>query len=46
MCAFKQRQIVAVKQAVKELDPDAFLIVCDAHEVLGLGFRHYQQHDI
>ena len=46
MCAFKQRQIVAVKQAVKELDPDAFLIVCDAHEVLGLGFRRYQKNDI
>lgn len=46
MCAFKQRQIVAVKQAVKELDPDAFLIVCDAHEVLGRGFRHYRQNDI
>ncbi|MGI5962945.1 MAG: YitT family protein [Lawsonibacter sp.] len=46
MCAFKQRQIVALKQAVKELDPDAFLIVCDAHEVLGRGFRRYRQNDI
>ena len=46
MCAFKQRQIVAVKQAVKEIDPDAFLIVCDAHEVLGRGFRRYHKNDI
>ena len=46
MCAFKQKQIVAMKQYVKELDPDAFLIVCDAHEVLGQGFRRYQKHDI
>ena len=46
MCAFKQRQIVAMKQAVKELDPDAFIIVCDAHEVLGDGFRRYQKNEI
>lgn len=43
MCAFKQRQIVAVRQMVKELDPDAFLIVCDAHEVLGRGFTRYKK---
>ena len=46
MCAFKQRQIVSLKQAVKELDPDAFLIVCNAHEVLGNGFRRYRSEDI
>ena len=46
MCAFKQKQIVAMKQYVKELDPDAFLIVCDAHEVLGQGFRRYQKNDL
>ena len=41
MVAFKQRQIVHLKRAVKELDPDAFLIVCEAHEVMGVGFRPY-----
>ena len=46
MCAFKQRQIVAIKQTVKELDPEAFLIVCDAHEVLGHGFRLYHPNEI
>lgn len=46
MCAFKQRQIVAMKKTVKEIDPDAFLIVCDAHEVLGKGFRDYKENDI
>ena len=35
MCAFKQREITAIKAAVKEADPNAFLIVCDAHDVLG-----------
>ena len=39
LCAFKQRQIVAVKELVRETDPDAFLIVCEAHEVLGDGFK-------
>ena len=39
MCAFKQREIAAIKAAVKDIDPDAFLIVCNAHEVLGDGFR-------
>lgn len=43
MCAFKQREITAIKQAVKGVDPAAFLIVCDAHEVLGEGFRDYKK---
>lgn len=46
MCAFKQKQIVPLKALVHELDPDAFLIVCDAHEVLGDGFREYKQNDL
>ncbi|WP_297720678.1 YitT family protein [Intestinimonas sp.] len=46
MCAFKQRQIVAMKRMVKEIDPNAFLIVCDAHDVMGEGFRQYQQNDL
>lgn len=46
MCAFKQKQIVPLKALVHALDPGAFLIVCDAHEVLGQGFRRYQKNDI
>ena len=46
MCAFKQRQIVSIKKMVKELDPSAFIIVCDAHEVLGDGFREYRQNEL
>ncbi len=46
MCAFKQRQIVKLKALVKEIDPAAFLIVTDAHEVLGDGFGEYRQNDI
>lgn len=46
LVAFKQRQIVRLKRIVKELDPDAFLIVCEAHEVLGAGFREYKHNDL
>lgn len=46
MCAFKQRQIVTLKQIVQACDPDAFMIVCNAHEVLGLGFGRYHQNDL
>ena len=46
LCAFKQREIAAIRSAVKEIDPSAFLIVCDAHEVLGEGFRDYKKDDL
>ena len=46
MCAFKQRQIVPLKALVHEMDPEAFIIVCNAHEVLGQGFRRYQKNDL
>ena len=38
LCAFKPRQIAAVKGIVRQADPSAFIIVCDAHEILGEGF--------
>lgn len=41
LCAFGRSQIVSVKQMVKQIDPDAFVIVCDAHEILGEGFGVY-----
>ena len=46
MCAFKQREIASIKAAVKGIDPAAFVIVCDAHEVLGEGFRDYKKDDL
>ena len=42
LCAFKQREIVTLRRVVNEIDPGAFLIVCNAHEVLGDGFREYK----
>ena len=46
MVAFKQRDIVQIKHTVHQLDPSAFLIVCDAHDVLGEGFGDYQKEEI
>ncbi len=41
MVAFKQRQIVGLKKAIKDVDPTAFVIVCQANEVLGSGFASH-----
>lgn len=38
LCAFRQREIVGIKRVVRNIDPNAFLIVTNAHEVLGEGF--------
>ena len=46
MVAFKQRDIVQIKKTVHTLGPRAFLIVCNAHDVLGEGFGDYQKEEI
>ena len=46
LVAFKQKEIMQIKQAVHELDPRAFMIVCDAHDVLGEGFGDYREENI
>ena len=46
LCAFKRNQIAAVKTKVHTVDPEAFLIVCQAHEVLGEGFGSYSQESL
>jgi DNA replication protein DnaC len=43
LCAFKQREIVTIKETVRQADPAAFMIVTPAHEVLGEGFGSYHQ---
>ncbi|MFI3250203.1 MAG: YitT family protein [Eubacteriales bacterium] len=39
ICAYKQRQIVTIKELVREADPNAFFISCAAREVAGSGFK-------
>lgn len=43
LCVFKERQIVPLKAAVRQIDPHAFMIVTSAQEVLGEGFHSYEQ---
>lgn len=39
-CAVRKKEAVSIKRYIKELDPDAFFIVCDASEVLGEGLAN------
>ena len=41
MTAVKSRQISELKQLVQCIDPNAFMIVQPAHQVLGEGFKRY-----
>lgn len=41
LCAFKRNLIVPIKAAVTAIDPNAFVIVCEAKEILGEGFGEY-----
>ena len=43
MCAIGRGDLPKVKQLVKEIDKDAFIIVSNAREVLGMGFREDEQ---
>lgn len=40
-CVVSPKEIVEVKEMVAQVDPDAFVIVSDAREVLGEGFIEY-----
>lgn len=46
LVAFRQREIVPIKRMLREIDPKAFFLVCDAHEILGEGFGDYQKEEI
>lgn len=44
MCiAVHKNEYVKVKRIVKEIDPDAFVIITGASEVLGKGFQRLDQ---
>ena len=46
LCAIKRSQMVPVKLMVSDIDPNAFVIVCKANEVLGEGFGEYSKDSI
>lgn len=41
LTAIKRHQLAELKQLVVDMDPDAFVIVQEAHQVLGDGFSRY-----
>lgn len=38
ICAFKPSKIGMIRRIIMEIDPDAFVIICDAQEIYGEGF--------
>lgn len=40
-CVVSMREIIEVEELVREIDPNAFVIVSDVREVLGEGFADY-----
>jgi uncharacterized membrane-anchored protein YitT (DUF2179 family) len=46
LIAFKQKEIVQIKETVHAMDPSAFLIVVNAHDVLGEGFGEYRKEEL
>ena len=43
LCAVKQGQLADLKDLVVRIDPNAFIIVQDAHQVLGDGFARHSE---
>lgn len=41
LTAVKMRQAAQLKEIVRDIDPESFLIITEAHEVLGDGFRDH-----
>ena len=39
MCAIGRRELAELKSSIKEIDPNAFLIITNSREVLGTGFK-------
>lgn len=41
MCVAKRKHIIKIKEISKQIDPNAFVIITDAREVYGLGFKNW-----
>lgn len=39
MCACNAKQLYQAEKAIKDLDPESFMVVLNSHEVLGEGFQ-------
>ena len=43
LAAVKKQQVAELKELVVHIDPNAFIIVQEAHQVLGDGFSRYSK---
>lgn len=46
LTAVKKQQLAELKELIMEIDPNAFVIVQEAHQVLGDGFAQYNKHSL
>ena len=46
LTAVKKQQLTELKKLVVDIDPDAFIIVQEAHQVLGDGFSRYSKESL
>ena len=46
LVAIRKQQLAELKELVMNLDPSAFVIVQEAHQVLGDGFLRYSKHSL
>ena len=46
LVAIRKQQLAELKELVMDLDPGAFIIVQEAHQVLGDGFLRYSKHSL
>ena len=46
LSAIKKRQAAELKNLVTEIDPTAFIILQESHQVLGEGFKRYNKNDL
>ena len=46
LTAIKKQQLAELKELVTAIDPDAFIVVQEAHQVLGEGFARYSKESL
>lgn len=46
LSAVKKKQLAQLKEQVTSIDPEAFIILQDAHQVLGDGFKRYDRNEL
>lgn len=45
-CVISRKEVFQLKKIVKDIDPNAFIVLHDAHDVLGQGFRPLKNIDL